>query len=109
LGIVTFFDHMMATDTTPKAAQLIVVIDTSALEPGNCWGKDRRGYIVPTFHRACLAALESEGASEGVKVVVGASHGRGDVRIRCPDSPMSPQAMEMKARQLLQPILQQLR
>jgi hypothetical protein len=42
-------------------------------------------------------------------VVVGASHGRGDVRIRCPDSPMSPQAMEMKARQLLQPILQQLR
>jgi len=41
LGIVTsqplaFFDHMMATDTTPKAAQLIVVIDTSALEPGNC-------------------------------------------------------------------------
>jgi hypothetical protein len=34
--IVTFFDDMMATDTTPKAAQLIVVIDTSALEPGNC-------------------------------------------------------------------------
>ena len=41
LGIVTsqllaFFDHMMATVTTPKAAQLIVVIDTSALEPSNC-------------------------------------------------------------------------
>lgn len=35
-SIVTFFDDMMATDTTPKAAQLIVVIDTSALEPGNC-------------------------------------------------------------------------
>jgi hypothetical protein len=34
--IVTFFDDMMATNTTPKAAQLIVVIDTSALEPGNC-------------------------------------------------------------------------
>jgi len=43
LGFVTFFRRLsfddrlvMATDATPKAARLIVVIDTSALEPGNC-------------------------------------------------------------------------